>query len=109
MNIVIDEPVFIEPWQDLRGHDHDAEHQRRTMHNQLNRELSPCHPLHGHTITVIARSQQRDDIVITTAESRWAIVHLTWKQAPDTPPWPVTTFYDNADDLTAKLNEDTLD
>ncbi|WP_433119872.1 hypothetical protein [Micromonospora sp. CA-246542] len=25
---------------------------------------------------------------------RWALVHLTWKAAPETPPWPKTTFYD---------------
>ena len=40
-----------------------------------------------------------DDDVIAEREDEVAVVHLTWTQKPERPPWPLTTFMASADEL----------
>ncbi|MFI5927476.1 hypothetical protein ACIA3K_16000 [Micromonospora sp. NPDC051543] len=86
-------PTLADPWWDLRGDDPRERQQRQALHAELLVEVAPGHPLHGQPTTVVARSQASDDILVQLPE-RWALVHLTWRAAPETPPWPKTTFYD---------------
>ncbi|MEO3746301.1 hypothetical protein [Plantactinospora sp. B5E13] len=99
-----DQPVFSDPWWDLRRDGPAEQAQRRALHAQLFSEIAPGHPLHGQPVEVVARSKASDDIVVQTA-GRWAIVHLTWENAIQTPPWPVTCLYESASDFVRKLPE----
>jgi hypothetical protein len=100
---VTDDLVLTEPWCDLRGTDPEDAEQRQGLRDELARELSPGHPLHNRTVTVLGRSHLGDDILIAPEGAAWAIVHLTWKHAPERPPWPATRFYDNAQELEEAL------
>ena len=87
-----EQPAFPDPWWDLRP-DGTAEHrQREALHAELLTEVAVGHPLHGLRAEVIGRSQASDDIVVQLATGGWARVHLTYERAPETPPWPGTTF-----------------
>ncbi|MFI7590413.1 hypothetical protein [Micromonospora sp. NPDC049359] len=87
------QPVFADPWWDLRGDEPVERQQRKALHTELLIEVAPGHPLHGQPTRIVARSQASDDILVQLPE-RWALIHLTWKGAPETPPWPKTEFYD---------------
>jgi hypothetical protein len=95
-------PVFPSTWWDLYA----EERQRRAIANELVAELSPEHPLFGHPGEVIARSEASDDVLLLLEDGRWAIVHLTWRGAPERPPWPVATAYDSAQDVQEALDSE---
>ncbi|WP_422739446.1 hypothetical protein ACN263_09550 [Micromonospora sp. WMMD729] len=86
-------PTLGDSWWDLQGDTALELRQRQALHAELLVEVAPGHPLHGQPVSIVARSQASDDILVQLPE-RWALVHLTWKAAPETPPWPKTTFYD---------------
>ena len=68
------------------------------MERELQRELSPGHPLFGVPIQTLARRQDRDDVLFAVQDGtgRVAVVHLTWTQnPPENPPWPDTTVFAN--------------
>jgi len=59
-------------------------------------ELSPGHPLHGKTYSMVARRWAQDDIlVVVDGHPGCASVHLTWKQAPESLPWPQTHWHES--------------
>ncbi len=97
-------PVFTDPWWDLRSGDPEAVNQRNALEAELTTELSAGHPLHGQEIRVVARSEASDDIVVRISDGNWGLVHLTWKNAAEAPPWPWTTIYTDAADLERELN-----
>ena len=45
---------------------------------------------------MIAKALPNDD-VIAEREDEVAVVHLTWTQKQERPPWPLTTFMASAD------------
>jgi hypothetical protein len=47
---------------------------------------------------VIAKALPNDD-VIAECEDEVAVVHLTWTQTQERPPWPLTTFMASADEF----------
>jgi hypothetical protein len=47
---------------------------------------------------VIAKALPNDD-VIAECEDDVAVVHLTWTQKQERPPWPLTTFMASADEF----------
>lgn len=61
---------------------------------QLRVEVAEGHPLFGTHVTTLARCDQCDEVLfgIEGDSPRFAQVHLTWRRAPDTPPWPWTEF-----------------
>lgn len=82
-------------WWDLRtGASAEAE-QRDSLHTELNLEVGPGHILDGHGFSVIARAEERDDVLIALDNNTWAVVHLTWRGAREDPPWPATTVFDS--------------
>ncbi|MCK9901186.1 hypothetical protein MXD63_13990 [Frankia sp. Cpl3] len=101
-----DGPVFVDPWLDLRGGGATGRQQRETIARELRKEIAADHPLYSRQAEVIARSLASDDIVVELASGpgRWAQVHLTWKGAAETPPWPTTTFYDTIGTLEEDLH-----
>jgi hypothetical protein len=65
-----EETVFTEPWSNLQAEDG----QRHALHNELIAELRPGHRLHGRSLTIIARSQAADDILVEVDDGTWAVV-----------------------------------
>lgn len=98
------QPTFTDPWWDLRGDDSVERQQRKALHTELLNEVAPGHPLHGQPTRIVARSQASDDILVQLPE-RWALIHLTWKGTPETPPWPRTEFYSTIHTLVQALQE----
>jgi hypothetical protein len=86
---------FSEPLRDVRSEAQEAE-QLRT---ELLRELSPGHVLHGADLQVIARALPRDEVIVETADSRVALVHMTWSGHSESPPWPTTEMLNSAEHL----------
>jgi hypothetical protein len=94
MSIMGPEVVFPQPWSDLRGGGHGEDKQREVLHVELSAELVVGHVLYGRAFSIIARSEARDDVVITLEDDlTWALVHLTWRGTPERPPWPLTVFF----------------
>ncbi|WP_084010474.1 hypothetical protein [Pseudofrankia sp. DC12] len=87
-----EQPVFVDPWWDLRCGSPTEHRQREALATELRNEVAAGHPLHRVSFEVIARSEATDDIIIELTTGGWAKVHLTW-QGPDRPPWPTTTIY----------------
>jgi hypothetical protein len=104
MLVVDEEPVFTAPWWDLRAGGLDEERQRDALHTELEAELPQGHPLHGSSLAVIARSTARDDILVSSGDGRWAIVHLTWRGAVERLPWPNATLFDSLHDAVEALD-----
>ncbi|MCC9740828.1 hypothetical protein [Streptomyces sp. MNU89] len=67
----------------------------RGLERQLATELGPDHTLHGCDVNAVAKRQDCDDVLFSVSGQpfRWAVVHLTWRDRPDTAPWPMTTAY----------------
>ncbi|MFG3255420.1 hypothetical protein [Streptomyces sp. NPDC048172] len=65
---------------------------RATLEAELRAEVSEGHPLHGKPVIAVARCERCDEVLFSVEEDpvRFVRVHLTWKQGPDTPPWPMT-------------------
>ena len=64
--------------------------------DELNRELSPGHALHGMKLAARARRQDCDDVLyeFLDGSGRLAKVHLTYRKETD-PSRPLTTVYAN--------------
>ena len=63
---------------------------------ELARELSAGHTLHGLQVRTLACRQDCDDVLfaIEDGTERVAVVHLTWTHSPpDPPPWPGSVVY----------------
>lgn len=98
MSIVVQEQDIPEPWWDLRRAAPQEDEQREVLMAELRREIGPNHLLHGRIISVVARSQANDDVLVVTDDKKWAIVHLTWRSASEVPPWPMTAVFGSLSD-----------
>jgi hypothetical protein len=67
---------------------------RSALEAQLKVEAGEGHPLSGKSVTALARCSRCDEALfgIEGSPARFAQVHLTWRPAPDTAPWPWTEF-----------------
>lgn len=82
------------PWTDAYTFGGDFEDLRgsetaRLFAEELARELSPGHPLHGRTWAVIARAFPQDEVIAQSGDDV-VLVHLTWTQRLEQVPWPET-------------------
>jgi hypothetical protein len=66
---------------------------RAALETEAKAEIADGHELSGLPVTAIARRGACDDVVfsIETIPVWFALVHLTWRQRPEQPPWPMTT------------------
>lgn len=83
-----DDFLFRAPWQRTS----------QPLHEELARETSPPHPLHGVAARAVARRQDNDDVLFelyaSNAPADFAVVHLTWSGHPDQfPEFPGTELY----------------
>ncbi len=77
-------PVLTDPWyvpdmQWAEGFEQEAAD-----------EIGPGHPLGGHILTLIALCMACDSAAFRVDDGSFAIIHLTWAQHPEPPPWPMT-------------------
>ena len=83
--------VFVDPMVDLRSEPDRA----RTLGEELARELSWGHVLHGRQWTVVAEAMPQDEVLVATGDVAF-LVHLTWSRRAEQPPWPVAERAKNA-------------
>lgn len=108
MTAWIDSLDFPEPWIDLRRRrDRVA---RRTLvarhRRELRREIAPGHVLHGRDWELIGLGvPARDDALLLLDDGAVALVHLTWRGAPEPPRWPMTVFVSSVDEFRAELED----
>jgi hypothetical protein len=76
---------------------------KQNLTDQLEREISKTHVLHGRATKTLARRQDNDDVLFLVDNEKFAIVHLTWASQRQTDNrWPATQLFDNWDDLYQK-------
>ncbi|MBI2393248.1 MAG: hypothetical protein HYV09_26925 [Deltaproteobacteria bacterium] len=61
------------------------------LEQQLAREATPGHPLHGRVFRAVARRLDRDDVAFEIMPGGLCVVHLTWAQPTDAR-WPRFEF-----------------
>ena len=73
------------------------ERRRAQLIDELTLELSNGHRLFGQVLSPVAGCIGCDDtLVFVEDETRWAIVHTTWKGGAERPPWPDSKVFDAA-------------
>ena len=72
-------PEWPAPWRGVHGKE------ARALLSELERELAAGHALYGNDLAVIARRDERDDIVVQVRKGPFpfAVVHLTWRGLSD--------------------------
>jgi hypothetical protein len=84
---------WLVPW-----HPVDDPAVRRSLLAEFQRELPRGHVLTGASLTVIARRQDRDDVLFALSDGRVAIVHLTYSRKRERlPDYPRTWLYETID------------
>jgi hypothetical protein len=76
---------FPEPWFGL-----EPEH-GHAFEREAQQEIAPGHELHGLGLRTVAKCEGCDDVVFRVSDDTFAIVHLSWTQKAESPPWPRTT------------------
>jgi hypothetical protein len=85
--------VWLEPWAALDPSGGRSE----AFATQLARELSPGHALYGIPVAAIGNHGGCDDVLFQLLDGtgRVAVVHLTWSQHSQEPPWPSSFMFDD--------------
>lgn len=81
---------YLEPWYSIRD-------ENNSFSKELRRELDKKHILYGKDVMILAKRDDRDDILVGFYEghSKFAVVHLTWRQKSECGNYPITTIYDS--------------
>lgn len=75
-------------------------------HRELRREIARGHLLYGRAWKVIGPGvPARDDALLLLDDGAVALVHLTWRGAPEPPSWPMTEIVTSPDELRAELED----
>lgn len=83
---------FLKPWERVSPNQADA------FLRELERELSPGHPLHGVRPIPLGHSCAADDVLFEMGDGRVVQVHLTFSHRAEETPWPVHSVYSSADE-----------
>jgi hypothetical protein len=90
-------------WKDLDAHDVGG----LSLKAELLREVGDGHMLYGVDVLVVARRFSQDDILVSLAgREGCAAVHLTWSQARERPPYPMTTFFASVEEAKRALSDE---
>jgi hypothetical protein len=104
----IDLMDFPEPWVDLRRfRDRLARRALVASHTrELRCEIGTGHVLRGRDWTIIGLGvPARDDALLRLDDGSLALVHLTWRGAPEPPEWPMTCFVTSISELRSELED----
>ena len=88
------EPLFY-IWESCANKSTDF---RKNFTDELEKELYIDHPLYGLEVDIIARHASDDCLFKITHSNQVCVVHLTWKQATEISPYPLTQIYESLDD-----------
>lgn len=95
--------MFTEPWSDIaeysKGH-------KAALEKELEKELSNAHELFGLSSSVIAKREDRDDILVQK-KLGYFIVHLTWSGKSENGFFPNSEKFETLEDLKIKLTADS--
>jgi hypothetical protein len=81
------------PWRQVID-----ERERLLLEEELRKEIGDRHPLLGLEIKVLARRDDRDDVLASLEDGRVAEVHLTWSGKKEAHPnWPRTVIFESMD------------
>jgi hypothetical protein len=82
---------WLQPWSSVDGSE------RQSLENELRKELADGHALFGKRIQIIGRRCDQDDVLCLIEGSKSvAVVHLTWRCAPEPDPkWPFVRLFDD--------------
>ncbi|MCG7551168.1 hypothetical protein [Pseudoalteromonas sp. Of7M-16] len=97
--------MYSEPWNDIE--DYCSSHKLALL-TEIVAELSIGHVLYGKNIEILAKREDRDDVLVNS-EGKYFIVHLTWSNSKEALPYPKTELYDSVELLRKKLKKDTYD
>ena len=94
---------WLEPWHSTSA----------GLESELEKEISPAHPLFGRKVISVGRRGDRDDVLFFLPDNPFplAVVHLTWTGKKETnPEWPHTTFYPSLNDwIERRMKPDHLE
>lgn len=76
---------------------------RESLEKQLQRELTPAHPLAGRSMTVLVRALGTDDAAFLTDDGVVALVHLTYNPPDPDGCWPFATMFPDVSALLQHL------
>ncbi len=87
---------WIKPWEPVSQ-------SAGNLNVELQKEISPQHPLHGHAAQAMGRRADCDDALFLLDDGTLAVVHLTWSGRQDMDPKvPWTTQYQSIDEFVEK-------
>ena len=70
---------------------------KKNFTDELEKELYIGHPLYGLEVEIIARGSNDDCLFKIAHSNQICVVHLTWKQATEISPYPLTHIYESLD------------
>ena len=75
----------------------DRSSDSQSFEAEFRRELAPGHLLYNVSVAAIAKRLGDDDVVLELRDGtmRVAEVHLTWRGACESLPWPTTAIFDS--------------
>ena len=76
------------------------------LETELRKEVADGHRLWPIVGWAVARRRDRDEVLFRLSDGRWAIVHLTWANHPESPPWPATTVYGSLAEAKDRIDRD---
>lgn len=95
--------MYNEPWSDIN--DYPVAHCEALV-AELNKELPANHMLFGLASKVIAKREDRDDILVSN-EQGYFVVHLTWSGKTEQGSFPTFEKFDTLEKLKTKLASDS--
>lgn len=87
----LDSPLSLDPWHSL------SLDRASAFEAEIQRELSPGHPLHAVKLSALAHSDRADDVLFRLDNDRVVHVHLTWSGKRESPSWPSHRIYPTLD------------
>ena len=88
---------WLEPWRAL------SEPEKPRLEIELSYELALGHVLFGRRARALAVRVDCDDVLFELlAPPGLAVVHLSYAERPDRPPWPTTELFADAPDFIAR-------
>lgn len=103
MLCLLRESMFTEPWSGISEY---PEGHQAALEKELERELSGGHILFGLSSSVIAKREDRDDILIQN-ELGYFVVHLTWSGKAESDNYPISDLFATLEELRIKLASDS--
>lgn len=94
-----------ERWQGLDDVSAETESRRSAVLAELELEIAPGHELSGLVVGVEAFFEASDDVIVRLLDGSHALVHPTWIQKPDRPPWPTAERIGRGEEATEAVRK----